>query len=241
MIPSTRSVKGRPAMSMSQSPRDPHRDRPVRRAGGPADGAPGAIVALHGRGSSAVDILGVVETVSPPGLAWLAPDAAGATWYPNSFLAPLESNQPGLDSALATVDRLVGELVAAGIPHQRIALLGFSQGACLALEYAARHARRWGAVVGLSGGLIGPPGTSRDYDPGDLAGTPVFLGCSDIDPHIPLDRVRETAAVLTRLGGTVDERVYPAMGHTVNRDEVTAVRALLAPLANPEAANPSGR
>jgi predicted esterase len=121
---------------------------------------------------------------------------------------------------------LVDDLRAQRVGSERVALLGFSQGACLALEYSARDPKRYAAIVGLSGGLIGPAGTSRQYS-GSLAGTPVFLGCSDIDAHIPLERVRESAAVFGRLGAVVDERIYPQMGHTVNRDEIDAVRALL--------------
>ncbi|MBA2753351.1 MAG: dienelactone hydrolase family protein [Chloroflexia bacterium] len=211
---------------------DPHRDTPVHREGSPAGDATGAVIALHGRGSSAGDILGLVETVAPFALARWAPEAAGSTWYPHSFLVPVENNQPYLDSALAKIDRIVAELVAASISHDRIALLGFSQGACLALEYAARHARRWGAVIGLSGGLIGPPGTPRDY-PGSLAGTPVFLGCSDTDAHIPLERVHESTAVFRAMGASVTERIYPGMGHTVNRAEITIVREMLSSLASP--------
>lgn len=226
------SRRTRPGDDRLDPPRDPHRDAPVRREGSHVAGAPGAVIALHGRGSSAADILGLVETIAPPSLAWWAPEAAGSTWYPNSFLVPMERNQPHLDSALATLDRIVAELVDAGIPHDRIALLGFSQGACLALEYSVRHARRWGAVIGLSGGLIGPPGTPREY-PGSLDGTPVFLGCSDIDAHIPIERVRESTVVCGRMGAAVTERIYPGMGHTVNRDEVAIARDLLAPLATP--------
>ena len=143
----------------------------------------------------------------------------------------IDDNQPHLDSALAKVGRIIGDLVAAGIPHHRIALLGFSQGACLALEFSVRNARHWGAVIGLSGGLIGPPGTSRAY-PGSLDGTPVFLGCSDIDPHIPLERVRESSAVFAAMGADVTERIYPGMGHTVSREEITITRDMLAPLAS---------
>ncbi|HEU4570512.1 MAG TPA: dienelactone hydrolase family protein, partial [Gemmatimonadales bacterium] len=146
--------------------------------------------------------------------------------YPHSFLVPVAQNQPWLDSALAVLERVTAQLADAGIPRERQVLLGFSQGACLALEFAARNAVRWGGVVGLSGGLIGPEGTPRAYG-GDLAGTPVFLGCSDVDPHIPVARVHETAQVLTRLGGRVDARIYPGMPHTINEDEVQAVRALL--------------
>ena len=182
---------------------------------------------LHGRGASAADILGLTAALHLSDVAFLAPEAAGHTWYPLSFLAPLERNEPWLTSALTTVERLVTSLETRGIPAERIAIGGFSQGACLTLEFAARHPRPYRALLGLSGGLIGPPGTPRAYD-GSLAGTSVFLGCSDVDPHIPLERVRESADVFERMGATVDARIYPGMGHLVNDDELAAVRALLA-------------
>jgi predicted esterase len=181
---------------------------------------------IHGRGATAESILALAEEFPHAELAYVAPQAAGNTWYPQSFLRPIESNEPALSSALALVDAVVAELVEVGIPHEKIILLGFSQGACLATEYAARHARRYGGVVAFSGGLIGPEGTPRNYE-GDFAGTPVFLGCSDIDSHIPLARVEETAAVFERMGAAVTKRIYPGMGHTVNRDEVDFVRELI--------------
>src|SRR5262245_12754886 len=137
----------------------------------------------------------------------------------------MPENQPSLDSALALLDHSVAD-VARQTPLGRIGLMGFSQGACLSLEYAARHARRYAAIVGLSGGVIGPPGTPRQYA-GSMSATPVFLGCSDVDPHIPLERVHETTEVFRRLGASVDERIYPRMGHLVNHDEIDAARALL--------------
>ncbi|MDB5173417.1 MAG: hypothetical protein JWN51_2190, partial [Phycisphaerales bacterium] len=142
------------------------------------------------------------------------------------FLAPLAANQPYLDSALRKVESIVTDLLSRGVASERIALLGFSQGACLTTEYVARHPRRYGAVMGLTGGLIGPPGTARGY-PGELAGTPVFLGTGDPDPHVPFERVLETDAVLTRMGAVVDLRRYPGMPHTINADELDACRKLL--------------
>jgi len=184
------------------------------------------MILVHGRGASAADILGVAGEIGADDVAYVAPDAPGRTWYPYSFLVPLEQNEPQLSSALDTLHRIVADLGRQGVTTDRIGFLGFSQGACLSLEYVARHATRYATVVGFSGGLIGPPGTPRRYA-GSLDGTPVFLGCSDIDPHIPLARVHETRDVLTALGAMVDERIYPSMGHTINRDELDAARRLL--------------
>jgi predicted esterase len=205
---------------------DPHRSLRVEEKGAPLAGARAAIIMLHGRGGSAADMLALADALAQPHLACLAPQAAGHTWYPYPFTAPIERNEPWLSSALRAIDGLLVSLGSDGFSSDRVVLLGFSQGACLGLEYAARRARRYAGVIGLSGGLIGPEGTSRDY-PGTLARTPVFLGCSDIDPHIPLARVRETTAVLRRLGAVVTERIYPGMGHLINQDEIGFVRGLL--------------
>ncbi len=207
---------------------DPHRGQPVLAFGAPIATARIAMIMVHGRGASADDMAGLAGEFGTTDVAFLAPQAAGRTWYPSSFLSPIEDNEPGITSGLGVIAALVASLVAQQIPPARIALLGFSQGACLSLEFAARHPRRYHAIAGLSGGLIGPPGTPREY-PGTLDGTPVLLGCSDIDAHIPLARVRESAEVFHRLGGAVDERIYPRMGHTVNADEIQAVRTLLVP------------
>jgi predicted esterase len=183
-------------------------------------------ILLHGRGASADDILSLAREIRTTDVAYLAPQAAANTWYPYSFLSPIERNEPWLTSALGVVEKLIATLDAQGIPSERIAILGFSQGACLTLEFAARHARRYAAIIGLSGGLIGPPGTPREYM-GSLSGTPVFLGCSDVDPHIPVERVHESAAVFRGMGAEVDERIYRAMEHTVNAEEILAVQGLL--------------
>ena len=208
---------------------DPHAGQPVRTAGASLDGARAAVILVHGRGASAESILSLAQALPADGVAYLAPQAAGGTWYPLGFMSPIPRNEPGISSAMWAIDRLLARVAEAGVPAERTVLLGFSQGACLATEYAARHARRYGGIVGLSGGLIGPDGTPRDYA-GSLDGTPVFLGCSDVDFHIPAERVRETADVLRRLGGDVDMRLYPGMGHGVNEDEIDAVRALVAGL-----------
>jgi predicted esterase len=205
---------------------DPHLGQPVLRYGCAPVEARLVVILVHGRGGSAEDIIGLARELRIEDLGYLAPQAAGRTWYSNSFLAPIEMNEPGLSSGLAVLARLVEELGGEGVPPSRVGLLGFSQGGCLALEFAARAARRYAAIAGLSAGLIGPPGTARGYA-GSFGGTPIFLGCSDDDPHIPLERVHETAEVLRRMDAVVDERIYPEMGHTINRDEIEAVRRLL--------------
>jgi phospholipase/carboxylesterase len=181
---------------------------------------------LHGRGATAASTLELAAQWNQPDFTYLAPQAAGNSWYPYSFLAPLASNEPFLSSALALLEDVLERIAQAGIPPERTMLCGFSQGACLALEFAARHARRYGGVVGLSGGLMGPDDTPRNYT-GSLAGNPVFLGCGDIDPHIPRERVRLSDEVLRRLGGEVTMRLYRGMGHTINQDEMETVRQMM--------------
>jgi len=188
------------------------------------------MILVHGRGASAADIMTLGAELTQPGFAYLAPQAAGSAWYPLPFTAPMEDNEPYLSSALEVLASLLAS-VEKSIPADRVILLGFSQGACLTLEFAARNARRYGGVVGLSGGLIGPDGTPRDYT-GDFEGTPAFLGCSDVDPHIRKDRVLEAADVLKRMGGLVTLRLYPQMGHTVNDDELQEVRKIVAATAS---------
>ena len=204
---------------------------PVFLDGVPLDRARAAMVLVHGRGASAQDILTLVDAFDQPDFAYLAPQAPNNTWYPYPFTVPLAQNEPYLSSSLAQLGGVVDHLVGAGFPPGRLIVLGFSQGACLTLEYAARHARRYGALAGLSGGLIGPDGLPSDYA-GSFAGTPVFLGCSDVDPHIPKYRVQHAAEVLTGLGASVTTRLYPNMAHTVNDDEVTHVRALMSALTH---------
>lgn len=204
-----------------------HQGQPTRRTGQPLGEAGAAMILIHGRGATAESILELAGYLPHPAMTYLAPQAAGQTWYPYSFLAPLSQNEPYLSSALARLGDLLDEVTAAGISPERIVWTGFSQGACLAAEFVARRAQRYGGVLLFSGGLIGPPGTPRAYE-GQLAGTPVFLGCSDRDAHIPVARVEETAEVLTRLGAVVDRRIYPRMGHTINDDEIAAAAALVA-------------
>jgi predicted esterase len=211
----------------------PHQGQPVRTAGASLRTARAAIVMVHGRNATAESILSLVQAIDTPGFAYLAPQAAGNTWYPNSFLAPISSNEPGISSGLAAINDLLKRILEAEIPLERTMLLGFSQGACLSLEYAARHARRYGGVVALSGGLIGPNDTPRDY-PGSFEGTPVFLGCSDVDFHIPVERVRETARVFKEMGADVTMELYPGMDHIVNEEEVETVREMMAAVMSGE-------
>lgn len=207
----------------------PHQDRPILYAGEPLEGASAAMIMIHGRGASAEDILGLTAELKQPGFAFLAPQAADNSWYPNSFLTPIAGNEPGLSSGLALIASLLDQLARYNLPAERTIILGFSQGACLSLEFVARNARRYGGAVGLSGGLIGPNETPRNYA-GSLAGTPVFLGCSDVDPHIPKERVLLTSEVLQQMGGNVTTRLYPRLGHTVNRDELASVQKMMAAL-----------
>lgn len=199
-------------------------------AGAPLATARAAMILVHGRGASAADIMTLGSELMHPGVAYLAPQAAGNAWYPHPFTAPIQSNEPDLSSALEVLAALLDQ-VEKSIPDDRIILLGFSQGACLTLEFAARHARRYGGVAGLSGGLIGPDGTPRDY-PGSFDATPVFLGCSDVDPHIRKERVLEAADVFTRMRANVTAKLYPQMGHTVNPDEIEAVRGMVVAAAS---------
>ena len=207
-----------------------HQAQPVETAGAPLDSADAAVLMLHGRGATPGSVLALAREFDAPGVAYLVPAAANRTWYPDPFTAPIESNQPHLDSALATVEKRLAEIEDAGIPPERTVLLGFSQGACLAAEFAARNPRRYGGVVALSGGLIGPEVSADEYA-GSLDGTPAFVGCSDADPHVPLERVDATGDVLEELGADVTERIYPGMGHTINAEEVEFVGKMIDGLA----------
>ncbi len=226
----------RPAVALSWVAMALHGGQPVLQSGAPLDQASAAMILLHGRGASAADIMTIADEVRAPGWSYLAPQAANGTWYPHPFASPIDANEPWLSSALGVVHGLVASVEAA-LPLERLVLLGFSQGACLTLEYAARNARRYGGVVGLTGGLIGPDTGPRDR-PGALDGTPIFIGSSDVDPHIPAARVEHAAAVLAGLGGDVTARLYPGMGHTVNQDEIHFVSELVASISESAAVSP---
>jgi len=207
-------------------PQSSHQDQPLRTGGASLSDAQVALVLLHGRGASAQGMLRLADALDVSDIAYLAPQAAMRSWYPQSFMAPREQNEPELTSALQVVTDVLDRAADAGISPDRIVLLGFSQGACLATTYAAQTPQRYGGIVGLSGGLIGPEGTTFEYD-GSLDGTPVFLGCSDEDPYIPESRVRETTDVLQALDADVTTRLYEGLGHTTNEDELQHVRSLL--------------
>lgn len=205
---------------------DVHRDQPVLLGGASPAEAAGALILLHGRGGSAQDLLALARELDRPQLAWYVPEAAGRAWYPYSMLEKVEKNQSHLNSALRLLKAVMGRIEAAGVSAERVALVGFSQGACLALEFAVRNPRRYGAVVGLSGALMGPEGTPRPYS-GSFDGTPAFLGCGDVDPNVPKRRVDETAEVLERLGAKVTKRIFPGLGHTIAPEEMEIVRGML--------------
>lgn len=205
---------------------DPHHGQPVLTAGTALQDAAGAMIMIHGRGANAQDILGLSRVIDRGQLAFLAPDAAGHVWYPNPFMTPVDGNEPWLSSALGIVDQLVKQVQAAGIPAERTFLLGFSQGACLSLEYAARNARRYGGVLALSGGLIGETVDTSRYQ-GSMDNTPVLVACSDVDPFIPLSRVQESTRAMQALGADVTERIYPGAGHTIVADEIEQIRRII--------------
>lgn len=206
--------------------RDPHAGVPVVHTGTPLARARLALVMLHGRGTSAEDILGLARYLHREGVAFLAPQAAGYTWYPHSFLAPADENEPWVTSAHGAIEATLATCAEAGLGADRCGLIGFSQGACLATDHVARFPRRYGLVGALTGGLIGPPGTAFEFD-GDLGGTPAFMGANDPDPHVPWARVEESASVLRAMGAEVVLQRYPGEPHSVNADEIDQIGALI--------------
>jgi phospholipase/carboxylesterase len=203
---------------------DPHGGQPTETAGAPSQAAEAAVVMVHGRGSSAQYFLRLIDEFLHHGVMYLAPQAAHSSWYPRSGDAPLADNEPWLSSALDRVSSALEIAADAGVPPERTLLLGFSQGACLASEFVAREPRRYGGLVVLSGSLLGPD--VGDYE-GSVDGTPVFFGCSEDDPHVPAERVRESARVFGGLGGDVTSRLYDDLGHAINDDEIRTVDTLV--------------
>lgn len=206
---------------------DPHYAARIYSQGAPVSRASAAMIMVHGRGATAMGILSLAEEFAQPDFHYTAPQAIHHVWYPYSFLEPREKNQPGIDSGFKLLDSLVQNLQKEGIDARKIILLGFSQGACLVSDFAARYPRRFGGIVLLSGGLIGDKIQVEDYS-GSLFDTPVFMGCSDRDPHVPALRIEETAQVFKKLNASVDKRIYKGMGHTINEDEVKAIRGMMA-------------
>lgn len=204
----------------------PHQGQPVSKAGVAPEEAAVSIIMVHGRGASAENMLLFAGEFERGDIHYRALQADRHTWYPQSFLAPKEQNQPGISSGLQAIYDEIVRLNEVGISTDKIFILGFSQGACLATEFAARHPTRYGGIIGLSGGLIGPEVDPDAYS-GNFDGTPVFLGCSDNDPHIPAERVHITAEVFEKLGAKVTMKIYPNMRHTVNQDEISHIRQLL--------------
>lgn len=215
-------------MSTGDAPK-PHGGGPVliRDTRSDSTKAPAAaVILMHGRGASARDILGLAPEIGVEDVVYLAPHATGNSWYPRSFLSAIADNQPGIDSAHGVIEALIARLGTIGVAADRVALLGFSQGACLASDHAMRFPRRYGAIIVLTGGVIGPEGT-RFAPSGDLLGTPVFLGANDPDPHVPASRVRETSQVLDAMGAKVAMKFYPGLPHSVCEDEIEVARGMI--------------
>ena len=207
------------------NPNDPHSNQEIIFKGD-KESAKSAMILIHGRGASAESILTLTKEFSVNNYLYTAPQANRNTWYPYSFLSPISDNEPGLSSGLKIISNLTTEINNLGIPDNEIILLGFSQGACLALEYAARNAKKYKGVIGLSGGLIGDR-IEKDRYSGSFENCPVFLGCSDNDFHIPEERVHQTAEVMENLNAKVTKKIYQGMGHTVNQDEISFIQSIL--------------
>ncbi|SFW66416.1 alpha/beta hydrolase [Chitinophaga sancti] len=195
-------------------------------AGVPLAQAKKALIMIHGRGATAQDIISLATYLNVGDYALIAPQASGHTWYPYSFMAPVAQNEPGLSSAITVINSIVDDILKAGIPASNIYFMGFSQGACLTLEYVTRHAQPYGGVVAFTGGLIGAEPDLANYH-GDFNGTPVFIGSSDPDMHVPVTRVRESEKILKNMGADITVKLYPGMGHTVSQDEVETANKLV--------------
>jgi phospholipase/carboxylesterase len=205
---------------------DPHRDQPVLSVGATPAGAAAAVILLHGRGATAEDILGLAADMYDDRVAYLAPQAAGHRWYPASFMAPIQENEPWLSSALAKVAAILESTVVAGVPRERILICGFSQGACLGTEFVARHPARYGALIAFTGGLVGPPDADLRH-PGNLSGMPALFSSGDPDPHVPWSRVLDSAKQFTAMGAEVRTQRHAGRPHTVLRQEIESARELL--------------
>jgi predicted esterase len=204
---------------------EPHGEEPLVEQGEPLGKAP-VLIMVHGRGAAPANILELVPRLGRSGWTYLAPTAAGRTWYPYSFMAQRSENEPGLSSALDVLKQLLQRVMMAGVPPSRVVFLGFSQGACLTAEFVAQNPRRYGGVLIMSGGLIGPPGSLGHY-PGSFKGTPVFIGCGDMDAHVPRTRIEESAAVFTKMGAATTCRIYPGMPHLVSDDEIAFAQQVM--------------
>ena len=204
----------------------PMHQKKIITAGKKLEAASKALIMLHGRGASAEDILGLSTHLAVSDFALLAPQATGNTWYPFSFLEAPVKNEPWLTSALSLVGEAVEEAKAGGIALQNIYFLGFSQGACLTLEYVARNATRYGGVVAFTGGLIGDRIYDENYK-GNFGGAPVFIGSSNPDPHVPVERIKSSSAVLRKMHAAVTEKIYDQMGHTISQDEINQANTLI--------------
>src|SRR4051812_11826806 len=208
-----------------------HETLPIIQAGTPIELATGALILLHGRGGSAEDMIGLGRSLTSDRLALLAPQAPGHTWYPYSFLAARQQNEPYLSSALKQVEAALSKATSAGLETSRVAICGFSQGACLATEFVARHPQRYAGLLAFTGGLIGPLEEPISLT-GDLAGTPVLLSSGDPDPHVPWKRVQQSGELLTSIGGKVILERYPGRAHTVLSQEIEHGKTLLSKSLN---------
>lgn len=198
----------------------------ILRAGKKVEEAKKALIMIHGRGANAHDILSLANYLAVDDFALLAPEATNNTWYPYSFTAPVSQNEPWLSSSLEVIEALVKDINAEGIASKNIYFLGFSQGACLTLEFVARNATRYGGVVAFTGGLIGEIIHPENYT-GDFNNTPIFIGSSNPDPHVPVQRVHESTKILKSMNAAVTQKLYNGMGHTISQDEIDLANKLV--------------
>lgn len=198
----------------------------IKTAGKPLQEAEKALIMIHGRGANAADILGLTSHLNVSDYALLAPEATNYTWYPNSFLAKPEQNEPWLSSALDLVQDVVDKVTAQGINTENMYFLGFSQGACLTLEFAARHAQKFGGIAAFTGGLIGDKVYAENYS-GDFENMPIFIGTGNPDPHVPVERVKDTVSIFEKMNANVRLQVYDGRPHTITQEEIEEANALV--------------